>query len=137
MNIPEMMDDIRAALGRATRYKEQRRFPPDVIDLVSIAENQEAVQYKRQDKEEDDERAAKRLRCQDSSTPPACHSNTTSTSSSNRDEQEMPTVRIKTEQESDTKPQLPPGCNIWWQSKAAFKLFNASEDKETVLERPS
>ena len=34
--IPEMMDDIRA-LKRATRHKEQRQFPPDVIDLVSIA----------------------------------------------------------------------------------------------------
>jgi hypothetical protein len=50
MNIPEIMDDIRA-LGRATRHKEQRQFPPDVIDLVSIAKNQEAVQCKRQDKE--------------------------------------------------------------------------------------
>ena len=54
----EMMDDIRA-LERATRHKEQRKFPPDVIDLVSVAKNQEAVQCKRRDKE--DERAAKRL----------------------------------------------------------------------------
>jgi hypothetical protein len=41
--IPDMMDDIRA-LERATRNKEQRQFPPDVIDLVSIAKNQEAIQ---------------------------------------------------------------------------------------------
>ncbi|KAI2496096.1 hypothetical protein MHU86_18422 [Fragilaria crotonensis] len=144
--IPDMMDDIRA-LECATRNKEQRQFPPDVIDLVSIAKNQEAIQCKRQNKEEEVERAAKRLCCQDSNptttssqhteqVPACCLSNHTSSSSSNRDEQETPTsITIKTEQESDTKPHLPPGCNIWWQSKLAFKLFNASEDKETVLDR--
>ena len=138
------MEDIRA-LERATRSKEQRQFPPDVIDLVSIAKNQEAIQCQRQNIEEEDERAAKRVCCQDPTpttsqhteqVPACCHSNHTSSSiSSNRDEQETPTIITKTEQESDTKPQRPPGCNIWWQSKLAFKLFNASEDKETVLDR--
>ena len=58
-----MMDDIQA-LERATRNKEWRQFPSDVIDLVSIA-NQEAAQRERQNKEEDGT-VAKRL-CQDSS----------------------------------------------------------------------
>jgi hypothetical protein len=86
--IPEMMDDIRA-LERATQSKEQRQFPPDVIDLVSIAKNQEAIRYQRQNIEEEDERAAKRLCCQDSTpttsqhteqVPACCHSNHTSSS---------------------------------------------------------
>ena len=43
LTIPEIMDDIRA-LERATgtRKKGQRHFPPDVIDLVSIA-NEHAI----------------------------------------------------------------------------------------------
>ena len=49
--IPQMHDEIQA-LERATRNKEQRQFPPDVIDLVSKA-NHHTLLHK-QDKLEDE-----------------------------------------------------------------------------------
>ena len=122
-----MIDEIQA-LERATRNKEQRQFPPDVIDFVSIAIHK-ALQRKRQQKEED-ERAAKRL-CQEStpSHTTACHSNT---SSSNQDDT---TPTTEDASRGTIRPQLPPGYNIWWESTEAFKLFNASKEKETTVDR--
>ena len=32
-------------------------------------------------------------------------------------------------------PQLAPGFNIWWDSQEAIKLFNASKEKETAIDR--
>jgi hypothetical protein len=52
-----MHDEIQA-LERATRNKEQRQFPPDVIDLVSKAKHA-AVLHKRDNLE--DERQLKEV----------------------------------------------------------------------------
>jgi hypothetical protein len=32
-------------------------------------------------------------------------------------------------------PQLAPGYNVWWDSMDAQKLFNASKEKETAVDR--
>jgi hypothetical protein len=41
---PQLNDEIKA-LERASRNKEQRQFPPDVIELISIANQAPALQH--------------------------------------------------------------------------------------------
>ena len=116
--IPDMMDDIQA-LERATHNKERRHFPP-------------AAQFKRQNKEGDGT-AAKRL-CQDSTPTSSSHTEQAPacSSTSNRDEETTITIKMKDESD-DIQPQLPPGCNIWWQSTEAFKLSMPRKIRRLLL----
>ena len=128
--IPEIADEIQA-LERASRNKEQRQFPPDVIDLISIAKHQQLqLRHKRQNEnQEEHERSAKRL------YKTACHS-TSSTSNNLSGIAEADVVAtVEDASPLDMAPQLAPGYNIWWQSTEAFRLFNASKEKETTIDR--
>jgi hypothetical protein len=122
--IPNTFDEIQA-LERATRNKEQRQFPPDVIDLVSKA-NHHTLLHK-QDKLED-ERPAKRSRLLEI-TSNTCHS------TSNSDGCNNGTDEVTDTSPGPKPPQLAPGFNIWWDSQEAIKLFNASKEKETAIDR--
>jgi len=89
--IPNTFDEIQA-LERATRNKEQRPFPPDVIDLASKANHHTLVH--KQDKLED-ERPAKRSRLLEINN--SC--------SSNRDDGSCNGID---EEENDSSPAKPP-----------------------------
>ena len=129
--IPQTFDEEIQALERATRNKEQRPFPPDVIDLASKA-NHHTLLHK-QDKLED-ERPAKRSRLVDINN--SCSSNRDD-GCNGIDEEENDGRREVTDAPSAPAkpPQVARGYNIWWDSPEAIKLFNASKVKETAIDR--
>jgi hypothetical protein len=141
--IPELIDEIEA-LERASRNKEQRQFPTDVIELVSKAKH--ALVHKK-DKLED-ERVAKR-RCLleiNNSSHSSSNSEEATTGSdgcdgidgenNGDDEEEATSNGDNKEATSGPKPpQLAPGFNIWWDSEYAQRLFNSCKERETVVDR--
>ena len=121
--VPQLIDKIQA-LECATRNKERRELPADVIDLVSKAK----ALVQERDKLEN-ERATKRRRlvdgndsCDSSKSElmgidgcDSCHGNNGDEATSGP----MP-------------PQLAPGYNIWWDSMDADRLFNVNKERERL-----
>jgi hypothetical protein len=126
--IPDMVDEIQAPLERASRNKEQRQFPADVIDLVSKAKT---LVQERDTLE--NERPTKRR----------CLGDETNDSSNNSAEPmgitngcDFIDDEAAYEAASGPRPpQLAPGYNIWWDSREAQKLFNVCKEQETVINR--
>ena len=114
--IPELIDEIEA-LERASRNKEQRQFPTDVIELVSKAKH--ALVHKR-DKLED-ERVAKRRRLLviSNSEEATTGSDGCDGIDENNGDEEEATSNGDDDEEATSgpkPPQLAPGYNIWWDS---------------------
>jgi len=126
--IPELIDEIEA-LERASRNKEQRQLPADVVDLVSKAN---ALVHE-SDKLED-ERAAKRRRQLEINN--SSHSSNSEEATTGSDRCDGIDEKNGDEATSGSKPpQLAPGFNIWWDSMCAQRLFNSSKERETVVDR--
>ena len=124
--VPELIDEIEA-LERASRNKQQRQFPADVIELVSKAKH--ALVHKKRDKLED-ERAAKRMRLFEINY--SSHSSNSEDATTGSDGCDGIDETYGEKATSGPKPpQLAPGFNISWDSMEAQKLFNVS--KENVL----
>jgi len=103
--IPDIFDEMQA-LECATRKKEQRQFPPDVIDLVSKAKHA-ALLHKR-DNLEEDKRAAKRSRLFEITN--SCHS---TSKNSEQAETSIDGCNGGIDENNGPKPpQLAPGYNI-------------------------
>ncbi len=110
---PQLVDEIQQALERETRSKEQRQYPPDVLELVSNAN--QALQHKNQNND-DNERAAKRLRLSEITTTNyrACHF--TSISRSGSEDCSGILGEVTTGEDASpglAPPHLAPGYNIW------------------------
>jgi hypothetical protein len=131
--VPQIFDEIQAP-ERETRNKAQRHFPADVIDLVSKAN---ALVHERDDKLEN-ERATKRRRLLHITASDSVDSLVGEGSDEiDRDTLSNGNESSATEQtmSGPEPPQLAPGYNIWWDSIKAQKLFNASKEKETAVDR--
>jgi hypothetical protein len=121
------------ALERATRNKEQKQFPPDVIDLVAKAN----VLLLQQSDNLENERETKRRRLVDASN--SCDTNsgcefTETISVSNSCDGGNSNAGNDGDEAITSGPRLPPGFNIWWDSLDAHNLFNVNKDRETAVD---
>jgi hypothetical protein len=144
--IPELIGEIES-LERASRNKEQRQFPTDVIELVSKAN---ARLIHERDNKLENTRSTKKRRLLHESDNSANSSNSQhgegrsdgsdgsdKESNSRIDGNKNGNESLAPEQSKSrpNPPQLAPGYNIWWDSMEAQKLFNVLKEKETVVGR--
>jgi hypothetical protein len=129
---PELIGKIEA-LERASRNKEQRQFPTDVIELVSKAN---ALIHERDNKQENMRSTKKRHLLHESdnsaNSSNSQHGAGRSGGSDGSDKESNSRIdgndgrneSLAPEQSKSrpNPPQLAPGYNIWWDSTEAIKL---------------
>jgi hypothetical protein len=124
--LPEDFAKEMQALERATRNQEQRQLPLEVLDLVTKAN---ALVQDRSKIE--NERESKRRRVM-TSADDTVEREDESEEDEDGNESSAPPEQTTSGPEP---PRLAPGYNIWWDSTEAQKLFNASKEKETAVDR--
>jgi hypothetical protein len=138
--IPELIDEIEA-LERASRNKEQRQFPTEVIELVSKANA--LIPHERYNKLENTRSTKKRHLLHESdnsgNSTNSQHREGRSEGSDGSDKESRnngnESLAPEQSKSRPKPPQLAPAYNIWWDSMEAQKLFNVSKEKETVVGR--
>jgi hypothetical protein len=125
--VPQLIDEIQA-LERASRNKEQRELPADVIDLVAKAK----ALVQERDKLEN-ERATKRRHLVDDND--SCGSSMSELMGINGYDSGCAKNNRGEATSGPMPPHGAPGYNIWWDSMDADRLFNVSKERETAVDQ--